>query len=437
MLEVDPFWTFIGFFISSPIADVFTKAKFILRNISLDKRIATVDGLDETQGEIFINRMEEIRSHIKRKADEGGRFEKVLNNFFESLERAFENFEDNKEVDTNAVLDSIICYLSEVLNKLREVNISLNTEIGMLQMLNGGYLKELKFIEDILLNTKILQLIEQRYSNLLPTSSEKLLATQTYALIARPKDAILELEKQIEVLESHLQPEHRYPLVGLYETLIFQYDVDSMKKDGIDLSNVEKLKETVFKAIKILQTAPDMADRQAALYMMIGDFNSALSIHTKNDNWNCQLCNTYYTTLLRYLLSPELNTLHIKNLAQYYEKLQQQTICKNECLASKLYYIGKTFLTKRIALSPTLVEIGQENPEFLLSYIEEILSKNEEILEEVISDPVKILSKLESFSLEMRTVLVVIAMEAIGHIPTGIYLDSSYDSELKNPVFWF
>lgn len=275
--EVDPFWSFIGYTLCTPIGDLLIESKLNLRNISLDKLIDTMGGMDESQGESFINELEENLKRIKNKANEGGTLEQAVCNFFETARGAVESFfYGDKEFDANIVLESIFVYLCEVLNKLREVNIPLRTEIDMLLMLNGGFIKEMKLINDSLLEAKVLHLFEQRYNNLLPTRSEKLLATKSYVQVLPPKNAVLELEQQIEVLKNHLPQESRYPLVGFYEDLACRYnDFYEATKDA---SYIDKCKKNVLNAIEILRTVPDMAEKQANLFCFIGDYDSAIDI---------------------------------------------------------------------------------------------------------------------------------------------------------------
>ena len=353
LLESEPFWSFIAFALRSFIGDILFDAKFDVRNLSMDKLFDAVDNIDDTEADHIINDMEIIRSYLKTKADEGGALERAVYNFLEVSEKTIESWAEDEEFDKNLFADSAVSYMSEALKKLREINIPLSTEIEMLKLINGGFIKEMGIVDDSIIEAKALQLLEQRYNALLPTVSEKLLATKSYAQIASPQKAVTELEQQIELLEKHLPQEHRYPLASLYEELAYRYnDLVSATKDD---EYHEKCTKSILNSIDTLKSIPDTSETQARLFRYIRDYDSAISILENNGIVNCQLCSIYFRKTTELLSKKKWDDKTIESAKFFYNKIQsfrtKVSDCSNSCYSYCLYEVGKNFSGRRVHCS--------------------------------------------------------------------------------------
>lgn len=392
LAETDPFWSFIAYAFTSPIGDILTEARFNIQNVTMDKLMNTIDDMDDAQGGSFINTIEEIFSRLKRKSDAGGTLEQSLCDFFEILEETVERWVEDEEVDKVALVDALVRYISEALNKLREINIPLNTEIEMLRMIAGSFLSDMAVIDKRTLEAKALQLFEQRYNALLPTVSEKLLATQSYAQIIAPQKAVSELEQQIELLENHLPQEHRYPLASLYEELAYRYN--DLTAETKEKEYHEKCTKCIINSIDTLKTIPETCETQARLFRYIRDDDSAINVLESNGIASCQLCVTYFDKAKELLSKRKWDNEIIDNISKFYNKLQyfraSVPTCSSSCYASALYEIGKKITSKRIRCT-------EDDYEILLQRFRE----NNDI---------------------------------------SVFIneyDTSDDSEIKNPAFWF
>jgi hypothetical protein len=280
---------------------------------------------------------------IRNKAKDGSKMEKAICLFMDelcensgSIIKATENF---------------IAYIYEFWNKIREIDIPIGSEITGLSQLMKFIPKELKLIDEQTICKEIIRLFADRYSTLLPTQSDKLLACTSYAnMLISTRDfntAIAILLQQINILNEYLPLENRYPLVVLFESLANCYSALQKNSTGnraYALSYQQQKNQCWQKALRVVETIPHAFLKRSELLYNLNYYDSAIKLLEENNCTNCTLCNSYFYKALNKSDDPEEMRFFLSKMF-YVQK--HVAFCGTSCYAEKLYMLGEIFSNQK------------------------------------------------------------------------------------------
>gem|GEM_PF-2273609 len=269
------------------------------------------------------------------------------------LEQAICQIEEsgNNKDSLRKSTQGFITFFNEITKIFRTINVPLNSEISTLSHLMNFFPKELEIIDTEIINTAIIKLFTEKYNALLPTNSDKLLASSEYAqmLIAKKdfNSAIKLLVQQINILSQYLPPNNRYPLVILFETLARCYNSlkganSYSKADRISFQQKER--ECWLNAGKIIIMLPNAFQKQAEILFHLDYYDAAIKILEEHKCNNCTLCNCYFNKALKNKDELEEMKINIR-LMKHVQK--SVVFCSPSSYAEKLYKIGDIFMCQK------------------------------------------------------------------------------------------